>query len=264
MAGFQGQTVWITGASSGIGEALAYELASRGARLILTARNEAELNRVKNACARPETHSVEPMDLGRYHELEAKAEAVWQRHGPIDVLVNNAGVSQRYRGLESSLALDEKIMGLNFFGTVALTRPILKRMAERDSGHIAVVSSVLGLYGIQTRTAYSASKHALKGYFDSLRNELFRTGVKITMIYPGYVTTKVSHNALAADGKPYGKLDEGHRRGVRPEDCARKMADAIARGRREVVIAGPKEYLGVLTARYLPRLFARISPRLPV
>jgi dehydrogenase/reductase SDR family protein 7B len=264
MHDFNGKTVWITGASSGIGEALAYELANRGARLVLSARNEAELRRVQKNCRSPERHQVVRLDLEQYGSLDVVAEEVWKTFGPIDVLINNAGLSQRYLGVEATLELDEKIMNINFFGTVALTRPILRHMLARGSGQIAVVSSVLGLYGIQTRTAYAASKHALRGYFESLRNELFKTPIQLTMIYPGYVTTKVSHNALRADGKAYGKLDEGHKRGISPEDCAKRIASAMLRKKSTVIIAGPKELFGVFMARFAPGIFRALSPRLKV
>lgn len=261
MRDLNGKRIWLTGASSGIGEALAYALAAKGAKLILSARNLSELNRVRLACSSPDTHQVVPLDLEQYHGLEAIAEEIWARYGPIDVLINNAGVSQRYLALESSMALDEKIMATNFFGTLALTRPVLKRMAERKIGHIVTVSSVLGLYGMQTRTAYSASKHALKGYFNSLRNELFGTNLRITNIYPGYVMTKVSQNALIADGQAYGKMDDGHSKGLSPADCAKRIVTAIERDEDEVVVAKGKEWLGVYISRFFPAFFRMVSAR---
>lgn len=264
MIDIAGKRVWITGASSGIGEALAYELARRGAELILSARNESELARVKAACTAPERHHVLALDLEQFRDLEAIAEGTWDRLGPVDILVNNAGLSQRYLGIDSRLALDERIMNVNFFGTTALTRPLLKRMLSRGSGHIVVVSSVLGLYGVQTRTAYSASKHALRGYFNSLRNELARTNIKISLIYPGYVKTKVSENALNADGNAYGKTDTTFQKGLTAEACAVAIAKAIERERGETVIAGPKEWAGVLLSRWTPGLFQKVSARLPV
>ncbi|MBC7658361.1 MAG: SDR family oxidoreductase [Chitinophagaceae bacterium] len=259
-----GKTIWITGASSGIGEALAYALARAGARLILSSRNEAELSRVKNACASPTLHAVEPIDLSQLNGLETKAQGVWDLYGPVDILINNAGVSQRYLALDSSLELDRKIMDVNFYGTVALTRPILKNMAARKSGQIVVIASVLGLYGMQTRTTYAASKHALRGYFQSLRNELFGTALTITLIYPGYVTTKVSENALTADGKTHGKTDVGHAKGISPKSCAESILKAIEKNKAEVVIAGPKEALGVYVARWFPALFRAVSARINV
>jgi len=261
MQGISGKTVWLTGASSGIGEALAYELALKGAKLILSARNEGELMRVRRGCMSPEIHHVVRLDLEQYHQLEVLSEEVWEKYGPIDVLVNNAGVSQRYLALESSLSLDEKIMAVNYFGSVALTRPVLKHMAKRDIGHIVTVSSVLGLYGVQTRTAYAASKHALRGYFNSLRNELVHTSLKITNIYPGYVKTNVSQNALTADGSRHGKTDEGHKAGLSPTSCAKRIVLAIERDEAEVVIAKGREFFGVYLSRFMPRLFRFVSAR---
>ena len=262
MQNLENKTIWITGASSGIGEALAIELSHKGAKLILTSRNKTELKRVRSICKSPEKHIVLPMDLEKYHDVEKQVEEGLRIHGPIDVLINNAGLSQRYLGVESTLALDEKIMNVNFFGSIAFTRPILKDMVKNKSGFIAVVSSVLGLYGVQSRTAYSASKHALRGYFESLRNELFETGVKILMIYPGYITTQVSVNALSADGGTYGKVDPGHQHGITAKDCAESIVKAIEKENSEIVIAGPKEGLGVVLNRYAPSVLRWLAPRM--
>ncbi len=264
MRELNGKTIWLTGASSGIGEALAYELAEKGAKLILSARNVAELERVRKSCRSPEIHHIVPLDLEKYRTLEKLSEDTWDRLGPIDMLINNAGVSQRYLAMQSSMALDEKIMAVNFFGALALTRPLLKSMATRDIGHIVTVSSVLGLYGVQTRTAYAASKHALRGYFNSLRNELISSNLKITNIYPGYVTTHVSVNALTANGKAYGKIDAGHSNGMSPVVCAKRIVLAIERDEKEVLIAKGKEYFAVYLARFAPALFRYVSSRTAV
>ncbi len=264
MKDFTGKLIWITGASSGIGEALAYELSARGARLILSARNLQELRRVQSACRAPDSHQIVPIDLSQYHGLEVLAEDLWRSHGPIDILINNAGISQRYQALDGMMELDEKIMHTNFFGTIAITRPIAKKMVERKSGHLVTISSVLGLYGVQTRTTYAASKHALRGYFHSLRNELFGSGVVISNIYPGYVTTNVSRNALMANGGAYGKVDPGHASGIRPDACAKRIIKAIENEEAEVVIAKGKEWLGVFLSRYFPSLYRYISARASV
>lgn len=264
METFDNKTVWITGASSGIGEALAYDLAKKGARLILSARNQVELERVRQHCVAPEKHVVVPLDLEQYDILEEKALNVWNGHGPIDILINNGGLSQRYRSLDGSLALDKKIMDINYFGTIALSRPVVKKMVERKTGHIAVVSSMLGHYGIQTRTAYSASKHALKGYFESLRNELYKTNVHITMIYPGFINTHISENALMANGASYGAMDKSHKTGISVSKCAQKITQAICRQQAVVYISGFKERFGLFMARYFPALFRAISPKFDV
>ena len=262
MNDFANKTIWITGASSGIGEALAYELAQRGAKLILSARSEKELTRVQARCVSSGNHHVVPLDLEAYRGLEYIAKHTWNAFGPIDILINNAGLSQRYLGLEGCLELDEKIMHTNFFGTVALTRPILRLMLERKQGHIVVVSSVLGLFGIQSRTAYSASKHALRGYFESLRHEVFRSAIKITMIYPGYVRTQVSNSALTAENKPHNKLDNSHAKAMSSGECAIKIVEAVKRQKSVLVFGGRKEILGVYLSRFTPALFRYLAPRI--
>ncbi len=264
MINLENKRVWITGASSGIGEALAYEMAKAGASVILSARTEKELERVRATCNAPERHVVIPLDLEHYFELEEKANSVWEQQGPIDILIHCGGISQRYLVAESRLELDKKIIDINFFGAVALTRPVLQKMLQRNSGHIAVVSSMLGLYGIQTRSAYSASKHALRGYFESLRNELFKTELGITLIYPGYVNTHITYNALLADGTSFGQIDKEHAHGISPEHCAQKIVHAIQRKKAVVVIAGAKERFGAFLARFFPALFRRLSPRFEV
>ncbi|MCL9685059.1 SDR family oxidoreductase [Legionella maioricensis] len=260
----ENKTVWITGASSGIGEALAYEMAKTGAKVILSSRRETELDRVRSACLFPEKHVVFALDLELYQELEGKADEVWSQHGPIDFLINCAGLSQRYRVADSSFELDKKIMDINFLGTIALTRPLLKKMLHRNSGQIAVISSMLGLYGMQTRSAYSASKHALKGYFESLRNEVFKTEIGITLIYPGYINTHITHNALVADGTHFGRIDEVHATGISATKCAQKIVQALKKKKEVVVIAGFKERFGAFMARFFPALFRYLSPRFQV
>lgn len=264
MTQLKDKTVWITGASSGIGEALAYEMAREGAKVILSARHEKELQRVRKNCVHPEIHVVIPLDLENYHEVENKANEVLKQHGPIDVLINNGGISQRYLAADALLKVDEKIMHINFLGTVALTRPVLKEMLERNSGHLVILSSILGFYGMQTRSAYSASKHALRGYFESLRNELAKTEIKITMVYPGYVKTQISTHALLGDGSSYGKIDRFHLNAIPPEKCAEKIKGAIEHEKPELIIAGVKERFGLLIMRFLPAVFRFLAPRLEV
>lgn len=264
MRNLENKTVWITGASSGIGEALAYEMAKIGAKVILSSRREIELERVRAACFFPEKHVVIALDLEQYQELEDKVNGIWDEHGPIDLLINCAGLSQRYLVADSSLKLDKKIMDINFFGAIALTRPLLKKMLQRNSGQIAVISSMLGLYGMQTRSAYSASKHALKGYFESLRNEIFKTKLGITLIYPGYINTHITHNALVANGTHFGRIDEVHANGISAPKCAKKIVEALEKKKEVVVIAGFKERFGAFMALYFPALFRYLSPRFQV
>ena len=250
---FANQTVWITGASSGIGEALAVAWSREGAQLILSARNTAELERVRRACNDPQRHRVLPLDLTDTNAIAAAAKSV----GDVDVLVHSGGVSQRSFAAETDLATDRAIMDLNYFGTVALTKAVLPSMLARKSGHIVPISSVIGYAGIPTRSAYAASKHALHGFFNALRAETHKHGLRITIVCPGYVRTKVSENALRGDGTRHGQLDETHAKAMLPEETAPAILRGVARGRNEVHVGG-KEIFAIPLQRFLPRLVARV------
>ena len=248
---FDDKRVWITGASSGIGAALAEEAARRGARLVLSSRRQAALEEVRARCPRPEQHAVVPIDLSDAPGLEAAADRVQDEQGEVDVLVNNGGISQYALAAETPLEVDRRIMEVNYFGAVALTKAVLPRMLARGSGHIAVTSSLLGKMSIPTRSAYAASKHALHGFFDALRAEVAGRGVEVTLVCPGYVDTRVSAHALTADGTARGVMDAIHANGMAPADCARKIADAVAAGKPEVLMGRPQKY-AVWLRRLLP------------
>lgn len=251
------KTVWITGASSGIGEALAIAWSRRGARVVLSARNVAELERVRAACANPSTHLVKPLDLTDGAAIDRVAREVLNEVGSVDVLVHSGGVSQRSLAAETPLAIDRAIMELNYFGTIALTKAVLPSMLARKSGTIVPITSVIGYVGIPTRSAYAASKHALHGFFEALRAETAKDGIRVTIAVPGYIRTNVSQNALKADGSAYGKLDETHAKAMRPEEAAPVIIDAVERGKHEVRVGG-KEIHAVLLRRFLPSLVRRM------
>lgn len=250
---FRDQVVWVTGASSGIGEALAVAFSREGAQLVLSARRAEELERVRASCERPERHTVLPLDLT---DDEAIARAV-ERAGRVDVLVHSGGVSQRSLAMQTDLAVERAIMDLNFFGTVALTKAVLPSMIARQSGHIVPVSSVVGYVGTPLRSAYAASKHALHGYFDSLRAEVAKDGIRITIVCPGYIRTNVSRNALTGDGSAFGSMDPTHEHATTPEECARRVVDGVAKRKREVLVGG-KETWAVLLQRLVPAVVARM------
>jgi short-subunit dehydrogenase len=250
-------TVWITGASSGIGEALAIAWSGRGARVILSARKVAELERVRELCTNPALHMVKPLDLTDGDAIRAVAADVLRDVGPIDVLVHSGGVSQRSFAAETSIEVDRAIMELNYFGTIALTKAVLPSMLARKSGTIVPISSVIGYVGIPTRSAYSASKHALHGFFEALRAETTKDGIHITMVVPGYVRTNVSQNALKADGTAYGVMDETHAKAMRPEAAAERIIAAVEAQKAEVRVGG-KETYAVLLRRFLPGLVRRV------
>jgi short-subunit dehydrogenase len=250
--------VWITGASSGIGEALAYELSRRGAQLVLSSRREDALDEVRRGCARPDDHVVQPLDLADPASLRDAAATVEAEVGPVDVLVNNGGISQRGTAVETEMDVVRRIMEINFFGAVQLTKAVLPSMIERQRGHIAVVSSLVGKFGTPLRSSYAASKHALHGWFDSLRAEVHDDNVGVTLACPGFVKTNVASNALYPDGTPLG--DEAEEKGIPPADCATAIADAIEQNTAEFTIGG-WETVGVYMKRFVPALFRRFIRR---
>lgn len=260
MSSYEGKTVWITGASSGIGESLALELAKRGATLVLTARRSARLDELRSKCPDPERVHVlcgDLLDDSSWARLVGEAEAA---AGPIDVLVNNAGVTQRATAQDTRLADVRRLMELNFFAPVALTNAVLPSMLDRGTGRVVVVSSVAGYVGTPLRSSYAASKHAVRGYFDSLRAELHDTGVGVTIVCPGYIRTEISTHAISKDGQVHGKSDQGVAAGMDPTDCAREIADAIEKGRSEIHVGG-KEIYGIYLKRFFPKLVERIVPK---
>lgn len=248
--------VWVTGASSGIGEALAEGLARRGASVVLSARRGEVLRTVQARCPRSDEHLALPLDLADTASIPAAVAQVLERFGRIDILINNAGLTQRSLAIETSLEVDRRIMDVNYFGPVALTKAVLPAMLARGSGQIVVVSSLLGKFGIGHRSAYAASKHAVQGFFDSLRAEVHDRGVRITIACPGAVRTSASLNALAGDGTPYGKMDAFLERGLTPTDCAERILHAVERQRYEVYPA-KLERLALLLSRFSPGLFKR-------
>lgn len=250
--------VWITGASSGIGKALAYELSRRGARLVLSSRREEALEAVRRQCTNPEEHSVQPLDLSDPPSLQEAADTVSEEAGPVDVLVNNAGISQRGTAADTDMEVVRRIMEVNFFGAVQLTKAVLPTMRERNRGHIAVVSSLVGKFGTPQRSSYAASKHALHGWFDSLRAEVHDEGIHVTLVCPGFVRTNVASNALTADGTRMGT--EGREKGISPEQCATGIADAIEKDKAESYVGG-WEVTGIYIKRFLPALFRRFIRR---
>lgn len=258
---FAGQTVWITGASSGIGEALARAFAREGARLVLSSRRVEELERVRRTCERPEEHRVIALDLARSETFAEVVRSVLANGGAVDVLVNNGGVSQRSLALEATPEVERAIMEIDYFGPVALTKALLPSMLARRRGQIVVVSSVMGYVGTPGRSSYAAAKHALHGYFDCLRAEVWRRGIAVTLACPGYVKTHVSANALGPRGQKHAVTDSSTERGIPPEKCAAVIVRAVARRKNEVYVGG-WEVAGIYLQRFLPRLYARIVRRM--
>jgi dehydrogenase/reductase SDR family member 7B len=258
----QGKTIWITGASSGIGEALAGELFSRGATLILSARSVGKLEEIKARFDQINRDRcfVVPCDVTSTESIYQAVEHVKQMTGQVDILINNAGVSQRSFALDTELRVDRELFEVNFFGTVALTKVILPWMISKGGGHVVVISSMAGKYGFRMRSSYSASKHALHGFFETLRAELHDQQVKVTLVCPGRVKTDITLKCLTGDGKLYGKMDQGQVNGVPVEKCARIIVRAIEHERKEVFI-GKAELFLLELKRLCPPLFYWIVNR---
>ena len=249
--------IWITGASSGIGEALTYRLNELGAKLIISSRNRDKLYEVKGNCRiNPLDVHVLPLDLENTASLNDAAESALKIFGRIDIMIHSGGVSQRSLAMETDLNVARKIMDINFWGTVALTQAILPDMILKKSGQIVIISSLVGKFGTRYRSAYAASKHALHGYFDSLRTEI-DPEIKISIICPGFIKTNVTINALTGDGSKQNSMDDAQANGMPADECALQIIKAIKAEKEEVYIGGKEKY-AVLLKRYLPGLFSKI------
>ena len=255
---FKSKTIWITGASSGIGRAMALAFSKQGANLILSARNEEKLNEVKKECKDPDQVEVLPLDLINYSSFDEKTNTALAFFDGIDILVNSGGISQRALAKDTTLTVDRSIFETNFFGTIGLTKALLPHFINKKNGQIVVISSVVGKIGTPLRSSYSGSKHALHGFFDSLRAELYDDNIAVTLICPGFVNTNVSLNALTGDGSKQNKLDKATESGLKPDDFANIALKAIAQKRQEIVIGGFKEKLAVYVKRFFPRLLSNI------
>ncbi|MCX2576054.1 SDR family oxidoreductase [Pedobacter sandarakinus] len=248
--------IWITGASSGIGEALVYQYFKSGDKLIISGRNRDELFRVKSNCQNSFNVHVFPFDLSETAILQQKAADAVKIFGKIDVLINAGGVSQRSLMLDTNLETEQRIMNTNFWGTSVLSKSVLPGMMENGSGHIVVISSLVGKFGTKLRSAYAASKHALHGYFDSLRSEIVDQNIHITIVCPGFIKTNVSINALVGDGSNQGVMDNAQENGMSAMECAKQIVTALNQKKEEVYIGG-KETKAVWLKRFFPRYFSK-------
>ncbi|WP_340063032.1 SDR family oxidoreductase [Ascidiimonas aurantiaca] len=253
----KGKIVWITGASSGIGETLAYELSKAGTSLILSARRKEVLEKVRSRCENKEQVFVLPMDLSDWEGMELLCKQAMGFFGSIDILVNNAGISQRSLITETVFSVDKKLMDVNYLGTVTLSKALLPYFLSQRKGHYVTVTSLMGKFGSPYRSAYCASKHALHGFFDVLRMEHEKDGIIVTMICPGFVDTNVARNALTGNGKPQNTNDEATKNGLSPSYLARKIIKAVDRKKFEVYI-GKREVIGIYLKRFFPKLLHKM------
>jgi len=261
---FKNKVVWVTGASSGIGKATVLALAEKDARLIISSRNIERLEEVRRRCKDPESIKIIQLDLNDYYDLDILVQEAYSLFGSIDILINNGGISQRSLAIDTEISVDDQIFKTNYFGTVALSKALLPYFVAKKKGHFVVVTSVVGKIGTPLRSSYAASKHALHGFFDSLRAEVHQDNIAVTLICPGFVNTEISMNALTGDGSPQKSLDKGTANGLAPEYFTKQMLKAIARKKQEVVIGGKLEVFAVYAKRFFPRVLANLIRKLDV
>lgn len=242
---FSGKVVWITGASSGIGEGMAKAFAGAGAKVVLSARNQAELTRVKSECAAGGADDanlfVLPLDVVEFSEMPKAVEAVTDRFTRIDVLINNAGQGARDLCLDMDFEIYRKAMDVNLFSAIALTKAVLPGMVSQGSGHIAGVSSMAGKIGVPLRTAYCPAKHAVLGFFDALRCEMAHHGIKVSTIIPGVVRTNAVAEAMKGDGELIGPKEGVMEGGLSVDEAIAIIMPQFAEGVDEIVVAVEQE-----------------------
>lgn len=252
------KVIWITGASGGIGEALARELAADGARLILSARRQSELERVRASLPNAAAHLILPLDITDSQAISLAINTISEQIGGLDWLINNAGISQRALITDTTLDTERKLFEVDYFSQINLTRQALPLLLADGGGKVVFVSSVAGLVGTQYRGSYSAAKAALHLWANSLRAELFAQGLTVATIFPGFVKTEVSRNALTGDGSALGEMDDAQAKAMSAEQFAEKAVKALTRGKNYIVIGGLKERLGAWVSRLSPELLYKM------
>lgn len=244
--------VWIIGASSGIGEGLVKALAVKGANLVISARNESKMQSLKSDLHFAKIEIL-ALDIENHSSLSEKSEAAWQVFEGLDYVFLNAGMSVRDIVAESRLDVERKIMDINFWGPVSITKELLKKKNPNSRLHLVLTSSLSGKYGVPKLAAYAASKHAIQGYFDSLRAETFGSGLFIHIVIPGFIRTNITVAGLRGDGSQSGKMQNALAEGMDPEVCAVGILRGLERGKEEFVIGGSERYT-VLLNRFFPGL----------
>ena len=262
MQAIQNKVFWITGASSGIGKSLAELIIPQGAKVVLSGRNEQVLKELADQFPNAkENLLVLPFDLGSQPDVEALTNKVISQFERIDYLINNGGISQRSTVVESPLEVDRKVFEINFFGNIALTKAVLPHMLRQGSGHISATSSIVGKFGFPLRSAYSASKHALHGFYESLLAEHYDDGIRVSMIIPGRINTNISVNAITKDGKAHGEMDPGQAKGMPADVAARKILRGILNNKKEILV-GKLDLLMVHFRRFLPFVYYRLARKI--
>ncbi len=254
---FQDKIVWVTGASSGIGEGIVRHLDSLGAKIILSARNVSTLEDIKSSLKNATNHLCLALDLENSSNFSELAQQIVDKYGCIDYLFNNGGLSQRSLVRDTPIEVDRRIMEINYFGNIALTKAVLPFMSQQKSGHIIVISSIAGKFGFFLRSAYSSSKHALHGFYESLMLEEIDNGIKVTIACPGKINTNISVNALTEKGEKHGVMDHNQATGMPVEECVSILLNAVQKNKKEILI-GNKEIKAVTLKRFLPSVFWKV------
>lgn len=260
MKSLAGKVVWLTGASSGIGEALAYELAKHGAQLVLSARRRERLEAVRSRCAHPELHRVLAFDMTDIASHGAHVLRVLEEFGRIDMLINNAGVSQRALVNQTALNVDRRLFELDYFAPVSLIKQVLPHMLANGAGSIVAVSSVAGLVSTPYRSSYAAAKAGIIAFHDALRAETFSSGIEVCVICPGFVATDIASSALVGDGSASAGRHTVPKGALSAEECARRAVRGLIAGDPLIVVAGKEKVLWWL-ARLSPGLAAKAVRR---
>lgn len=255
----QGKVVWLTGASMGIGEALAKTLDAAGAKLILSARSEDKLQALLNSLKHPQQHRIVPLDLANGGNISTVVANTPLPEG-LDILINNGGISQRGLAADTPVPVQRQVMEVNYFGTITLTQALLPALLA-SKGMIVNIASVAGKVGGQSMSGYAASKHALIGYMDCLRAEEASKGLKVLNVCPGFVQTNISVNALTAEGKQYGRVARSIAEGISPQACASEILRAMRKNKFEVVIGKGLSAWAPSIKRWFPTFFTRLSAR---
>lgn len=257
---FKNKTVWITGASSGIGQELAIQLANLGANIILSARSVDKLEQLKTKLAKGD-HRVIALDLAQPEQVLQHVKSTINEIGQLDILINNGGVSQRSLFLENDFSVYRQLMEVNYFGLVALTKAVLPSMVEQGGGSIVSISSVAGKVGSKFRTGYSGSKYAVVGFMDCLRAEVADKNIHCLTICPGSIKTAIAHNSLNEHGVAKNKPEQSIENGMNVSLAANKMIQAIAKQKDEVVVGQGLSGWAPTIKRFFPGIFDRLTAK---
>ncbi|MCQ2607845.1 MAG: SDR family NAD(P)-dependent oxidoreductase [Bacteroidales bacterium] len=260
---FKHKIIWITGASSGIGKQIAVTLSSiEDVSLILSARRVEKLTEVAEECKQNGAKcAVFPLDLENTAILENKTNEALQLFGRIDIVVHNGGISQRSLAYETPIENDRKIMEIDYFSSIIITKTLLPYMMNNGFGHIVVTSSISGCFGFPQRSAYCAAKHALYGYYEALDIEMRSKNVAVTIVSPGRINTPISLSALTKEGKAHGEMDPGQAKGLDAHICAKRIIKGVAKKKHEILV-GKGELIMVHIYRKFPRLFHLIATKI--